>query len=1070
MSGILQIKRGTVDPSVLQSGEFYVKTNSCKVQIGTQNGDILTLVPLNCVAIGDITLIGTITATSFVGNLTGNVTGNLTGLATNATSASWADNAGNANTATSASWADNAGNANFATNTTSASWADNSVHANTATSASWADNSGHANTATSASWADNAGHSLTSTSASWADNSGYANTATSASWADNSAHSINSDTASYIGVALYTASANLNVITFTKGNGNQFNVILDTGSIIQTDLLVGTTQGQILYNSGGKIGSISSLTYDGTLLRATGSFSGSFFGTLSGSLYGTASWAYSASQALTASYVLTAKTASYISSSNVWGPHGWDSIQTASLALTASFVTASNVWGPYGTSSVYSASYSVSSSYAEVSSRTLFCEVVSSSYPFDVTGSTIFSYNTEALDGTSNLIIGDSAGKYTSAEYSLLFGGGSGFNSKNLSNAIFIGSSAGNKTSEVINSNFIGYQVGMYTSASYSNFIGSETAYNSKGAQYSNFIGYNTGKNTFSASYSTLIGYQVGYKTTQTSGRGIGDNNIIIGTNITLPQTQSNSINIGGILFGSGTYSDTTSDPYEGSANGKIGINIVNPEYTLDVSGSEQLYNYLKFLESGSDPGTQTGANAKSTYLFTSASNNQNGSDLYIRHADNLTKWKWLEGKLNTGLLYGGVLSYNNGQNGFTMSAGAGIIVNHNATTSSEHTPVITYVNWPETSQPITNISTEANTYVYVGTNGTITQQTEFFSPDQYRQLIPIGRISHYNRQSVNGVATHINTAYDVDRQQNIALRVLGPLKISGFDTTASGSSLKFGLSTGEAFVLGDYYKEDPNNPSYYKNNTTYQSASIVRIWKSGSSFTFDNNGGNYYTTIDPSQYNITATGTTASVANNDWSVQRVMVNPVSGRAHVYYGQATYGTKTEAVAAISSEAFEEDTSTANSYVLSAYIVARGAASNLSDTVDAKIVKAGIFRSTAGGGGAGGATALAQLSDVNLGTLSNGQALVYNSTSTKWENKTLIKAASGSTTDFTGLPYTTSVSFGSAFTDNLYSVTVTGEDLRVWSIQSKTSAGFTINSNSSVKPNGTVYWIASSFNS
>jgi hypothetical protein len=66
-----------------------------------------------------------------------------------------------------------------------------------------------------------------------------------------------------------------------------------------------------------------------------------------GSLFGTASWAYSASQALTASFVKTAQTASYVSSSNVYGPNGFDSINYATSAGSAgSAAIATNVTSP----------------------------------------------------------------------------------------------------------------------------------------------------------------------------------------------------------------------------------------------------------------------------------------------------------------------------------------------------------------------------------------------------------------------------------------------------------------------------------------------------------------------------------------------------------------------------------------------------------------------------------------------------------------------------------------------------------------------------------------------------
>jgi hypothetical protein len=75
----------------------------------------------------------------------------------------------------------------------------------------------------------------------------------------------------------------------------------------------------------------------------------------------------------------------------------------------------------------------------------------------------------------------------------------------------------------------------------------------------------------------------------------------------------------------------------------------------------------------------------------------------------------------------------------------------------------------------------------------------------------------------------------------------------------------------------------------------------------------------------------------------------------------------------------------------------------------------------------------------------------------------------LKAASGSVASFSGTPKKSNVTFTSAFANNLYAVNVIGEDARIFTIESKTSAGFTINSNSSVALSGPVYWIATAFN-
>jgi len=75
----------------------------------------------------------------------------------------------------------------------------------------------------------------------------------------------------------------------------------------------------------------------------------------------------------------------------------------------------------------------------------------------------------------------------------------------------------------------------------------------------------------------------------------------------------------------------------------------------------------------------------------------------------------------------------------------------------------------------------------------------------------------------------------------------------------------------------------------------------------------------------------------------------------------------------------------------------------------------------------------------------------------------------IKAQSGSVASFAGRPYSASITFGTAYPNNSYAITVTGEDARIFTISSKTSSSFTINSNSSTALSGPVYWITSPFN-
>jgi len=102
-------------------------------------------------------------------------------------------------------------------------------------------------------------------------------------------------------------------------------------SLVQGELAINTVTGKLYYGSGSG-NSVREFTASPI---TSGSFSGLFSGSFIGNLTGTASWAYSASQAVTASYIL---------SSNVYGPNGFDSVNYASNAGTAA--TATNVTSP----------------------------------------------------------------------------------------------------------------------------------------------------------------------------------------------------------------------------------------------------------------------------------------------------------------------------------------------------------------------------------------------------------------------------------------------------------------------------------------------------------------------------------------------------------------------------------------------------------------------------------------------------------------------------------------------------------------------------------------------------
>jgi hypothetical protein len=196
----------------------------------------------------------------------------------------------------------------------------------------------------------------------------------------------------------------------------------------------------------------------------------------------------------------------------------------------------------------------------------------------------------EAISAKESNFIGYQAGNgATAANESNFFGKGAGKDAISAVYSNFIGTGAGGGAANAQYSNFFGAGAGAIANyAINSNFLGQQSGELATNAEYSNFLGRSAGYSATSASYSNLFGFNAGAVFT---ANNIGANNIIIGTNISLPNAAANSINIGGILFGADTYATTTGNPSVTPTNtGRIGIGTVNPNASakLDVSSDRQ--------------------------------------------------------------------------------------------------------------------------------------------------------------------------------------------------------------------------------------------------------------------------------------------------------------------------------------------------------------------------------------------------------------------------------------------------------------------------------------------------
>jgi hypothetical protein len=423
------------------------------------------------------------------------------------------------------------------------------------------------------------------------------------------------------------------------------------------------------------------------------------------------------------------------------------------------------------------------------------------------------------------------------------------------------------------------------------------------------------------------------------------------------------------IQFNSGsTFSGSTNLIYNYTTNVLSGTTAQFTTITASngfISGGLVVGNYVQMFPVGalSIPTNQT-----ASYIYTSGSTN----DLYFTQYQpgtnftNTTRLRWLESLLNTGLLHGGVLSTVNGTTSFSVTSGSGLIVTFNASTSTDPYPTVRYVTWPATiSQSLSFTGSAEITYISIDSNGGILQSITAPSLSQFKDRIFLGRVLHQTGSVTNGAFNTPATAYAVASNTADFIRAIGPLKISGHVLAASGSTLSLTKTSGDSYVEGRNYTNNPNIPNVISSgdDPALTVSKIYREYISGSTTIIDTGIANAgYTTVDPGFYS--NNGVLTALGPSEYSVQRVFWFPrgINRALFIYYGQNKYANINDAIDAVSTEAFTEADNTKGSAILVGYIVLRGNALDLTNSTDARIFQAGIFRGSSGGGaGIGGAT-------------------------------------------------------------------------------------------------------------
>lgn len=502
----------------------------------------------------------------------------------------------------------------------------------------------------------------------------------------------------------------------------------------------------------------------------------------------------------------------------------------------------------------------------------------------------------------------------------------------------------------------------------------------------------------------------------------IGPNNVV--------NISGSLITLTGSLYGSEVSGTTAQFTSFTASNFKV-------ENDLFVSGGLTVGKYIQMLPVGAEV---LPANTTASYIYTSGSTN----DVYFTQYQpgtgfkNTSRYRWLEGGLSTGLLYGGTLSTVTGTTTFNLSSGSGYIVTFNATTTLEPYPTIKYVNWTSSvSQSIGAIATSQITYIAIDQDGQILQNSAPPTAAQFKDRIYLGRILHQTGSITNGTINTPVTAYAVTTNNADFIRAIGPLKINGHYLAQSGSSLSLIKSAGDSYVEGRNYNSNPDIPNLIiaAEDPAVTVSKIYRQHMSGGNPVINTGIANAgFTTVDPANYQDT-NGLLLPVDGNSYTVQRVYWFPksVNRALYVYYGQAKYASMDDAVTGINTENFTEGDNTKGSSILVGFLVMRGTVANFDTPSTGRIYQAGVLRGGAGsgGGGAAGTTLPAGLNTQvqfnDVGSFGADSGFTFNKTT---KNLTVTGTGSfGSLTTSDGIVATGTGSFGSLSTSG--SVTAAG---------------------------------------
>jgi hypothetical protein len=259
--------------------------------------------------------------------------------------------------------------------------------------------------------------------------------------------------------------------------------------------------------------------------------------------------------------------------------------------------------------------------------------------------------------------------------------------------------------------------------------------------------------------------------------------------------------------------------------------------------------------------------------------------------------------------------------------------------------PTIVRLDSPQRTESLTPASlSRVLTWWLMDASGNIIQQGTAPTPQQYRHNLILGLTAFDGANSLVFDQTLPISLNQPLNQITDLMIGLGPFNMIGNHLSPVAGTLSFDKTAGTLFARAFNFVPDPDNP--HISNIAAQSP-VSFQYNTRAAFS----DGDVKTVIDPGSYDVG--GVVTPVPGIAWTIQRVWgypLNQVDRQVRVQYGQNVYATKTEALEAIGNTAFIPNPEGNVFSALLGHIVIRSDATDLSDSSQAAIRRAGKFDS------------------------------------------------------------------------------------------------------------------------